>query len=87
MQSFQDYEKIKRFVILHKQFNANDGELTRTLKIRRKYVQEQYQLIIDDMYTDVQEVYVTDKLKDEGKEDNETIGLQVIQPKFKQEVA
>ena len=38
--------------------HADEGELTRTLKIRRNFVEEQYQILIDGMYTDTQEVHV-----------------------------
>src|SRR5690606_41833608 len=39
--------RVKKFAILHKQFNANDGELTRTLKVRRKFIEDKYRSLID----------------------------------------
>lgn len=47
---FKPEERIKRFIILHSQFNANNGELTRTLKVRRKFIKEKYADVIDQMY-------------------------------------
>lgn len=77
------YARVKKFAILHKQFNADDGELTRTLKVRRKYIEEKYQMLIDGMYSDTQEVQIADS----EIESEEEISLQVIQLKIKQEVA
>jgi long-chain acyl-CoA synthetase len=45
-----DEHKIEQFVILFKEFDADDGEMTRTGKIRREIVTNRYQEIIDGMY-------------------------------------
>lgn len=42
--------RIKRFICLHKEFDADEAELTRTRKIRRSFVEERYKHIIDAMY-------------------------------------
>ena len=42
--------QIKRFLILHKELDADDGELTRTMKVRRSFVAERYQPLIDALY-------------------------------------
>ena len=34
--------QIRRFLVLHKELDADDGELTRTLKVRRSFVAERY---------------------------------------------
>ena len=39
--------KLRRFVSLHKEFDADDGEITRTRKLRRNVVEERYAPIID----------------------------------------
>jgi len=44
--------QIKRFLILHKLLDADDGELTRTGKIRRKIVFERYDDLIQALYSD-----------------------------------
>ncbi|MBS0530608.1 MAG: AMP-binding protein [Proteobacteria bacterium] len=41
---------LRRFVCLHKEFDADDGEITRTRKIRRTVVEERYKPIIDAIY-------------------------------------
>jgi long-chain acyl-CoA synthetase len=42
--------RLRRFVCLHKEFDADDGEITRTRKIRRNVVEERYKPIIDAIY-------------------------------------
>ena len=42
--------KLRRFVNLHKEFDADDGEITRTRKLRRNVVEERYAPIIDAIY-------------------------------------
>jgi long-chain acyl-CoA synthetase len=47
---FLENIRIKRFAILLKQLHPDDGELTRTRKVRRKFVNERYQALIEDFY-------------------------------------
>jgi long-chain acyl-CoA synthetase len=42
--------QIKRFLILHKELDADDGELTRTLKVRRSFIGERYAPLIKALY-------------------------------------
>ena len=42
--------KLRHFVSLHKEFDADDGEITRTRKLRRNVVEERYAPIIDAIY-------------------------------------
>lgn len=44
------YERIRKFVILDKPFTIEDGELTPTLKVRRKIIEERYAHLIKDIY-------------------------------------
>lgn len=41
--------QIRRFLILHKELDADDGELTRTRKVRRRIIEERYKVLIDAM--------------------------------------
>jgi len=43
--------RIQRFVNLHKEFDADDDELTRTRKLRRAFLEERYQTIVDGLYS------------------------------------
>lgn len=47
---FTSYEKIKRFTLLPRPFTMEEGELTNTLKLRRKIILEKYADLIDKMY-------------------------------------
>ncbi len=42
--------QIRRFLILHKALDADDGELTRTNKVRRSFIGERYKPLIDALY-------------------------------------
>jgi long-chain acyl-CoA synthetase len=51
--------RIQKFVLLHKELDPDDAEITRTRKLRRRFVYDKYQDIIDAMYAeDVAEVKV-----------------------------
>jgi long-chain acyl-CoA synthetase len=50
--------QIHRFLILHKQLEADDGELTRTSKVRRRHVGEKYAALVDALYGGKQMVHV-----------------------------
>lgn len=53
-QDLAHYEKIKHFVLLPQPFTMNNGELTNTLKIRRRVVYEHYASVIEKIYTDAE---------------------------------
>jgi len=42
--------QIKRFLILHKELDADDGELTRTQKVRRSFIAERYAPLVKALY-------------------------------------
>ena len=42
--------QVSRFLILHKELDADDGELTRTNKVRRGFIAERYDVLIDALY-------------------------------------
>jgi len=44
--------QIRRFLILPKELDADDGELTRTLKVRRRFIAERYGDLIEALYSD-----------------------------------
>jgi long-chain acyl-CoA synthetase len=44
------YEQIKRFTLLPGEFTQDGGELTPTLKIKRRFVEQKYRAVIDAMY-------------------------------------
>ena len=48
--------KVRRFLLLTKDLEADDAEMTRTRKVRRRYVAEKYAAVIDAFYTGATEV-------------------------------
>jgi long-chain acyl-CoA synthetase len=47
---FANYERIKKITILAKEFTIANGELTPTLKVRRRAIESRYKHLIDEMY-------------------------------------
>lgn len=51
--------RIRRFLVLNKEFDADDDEITRTRKIRRRFVAEKYAAIVDAFYGNAADVEVS----------------------------
>ena len=50
--SLPEGQRVRKFVLLYKELDADDGELTRTRKVRRGVIAEKYGSIIDALYSD-----------------------------------
>ena len=50
--------RVMKFVLMHKEFDPDEAELTRTRKLRRDFMEERYKELIDTMYQEGQEVNV-----------------------------
>ena len=61
-QGLPEPARIKRFVILHKELDADDQELTRTKKVRRGFIAEKYRELVSALYGDTNEVSVEAKV-------------------------
>ena len=55
--------RVKKYVNLHKEFDPDEGELTRTRKLRRRFLEERYRGIIDAIYGDKTEVPVEARIR------------------------
>ena len=55
--------QISRFLILHKELDADDGELTRTRKVRRGFIAERYQVLVDALYGGKSEQFIETQVK------------------------
>ena len=55
--------QITRFVILHKELDADDGELTRTRKVRRNVIAEKYAAIVDALFSTVEHCEIEAAMK------------------------
>jgi long-chain acyl-CoA synthetase len=55
--------RVQKFVILHKAFDADEAELTRTRKLRRRALEQKYGAMLDAMYRDHDQVIVSAEVK------------------------
>jgi long-chain acyl-CoA synthetase len=55
--------QIRRFLVLHKELDADDGELTRTRKVRRRFIAERYAPLVEALYSDRASLPVEAKVK------------------------
>ena len=55
--------QISRFLVLHKELDADDGELTRTNKVRRGFIGDKYQPLIDALYGGLKQQYIETVVK------------------------
>ena len=60
--------RIRRFLVLHKELDADDGELTRTRKVRRRIIAERYTPLIDALYSDADTCHIdTEVVFEDGR--------------------
>jgi long-chain acyl-CoA synthetase len=70
--------QIHRFLILHKVLDADDGELTRTRKVRRRTIAEKYADLLTALYDGSSEVYTTTEVTyEDGSRDKISATLQI----------
>ena len=55
--------QIRRFLVLHKELDADDGELTRTRKVRRGFIGERYDELVEALYAGRSSVHVEAQVK------------------------
>ena len=55
--------QVSRFLVLHKELDADDGELTRTNKVRRGFIAEKYQPLVDALYEGKHQQYIETQVK------------------------
>jgi len=48
--NLSSYEKVKKVILLEKDFELEEGEVTPTLKVKRNYVEKKYKNQIDTLY-------------------------------------
>ena len=62
--------RIRKFLILHKELDPDDEEITRTRKVRRGYVEQKYAALIEALYSDREHVEVEAKVTyEDGRTD------------------
>ena len=71
--------QISRFLVLHKELDADDGELTRTRKVRRGFIAERYQLLVDALYGGKSEQFVETAVRfEDGRTGKVAATLKII---------
>ena len=60
--------RVRRFLLLAKDFDADDAEITRTRKLRRRVIADKYAAVIDALYSDATETEIaTEVTYEDGK--------------------
>ena len=74
--------QVSRFLILHKELDADDGELTRTRKVRRGFIAERYQVLVDALYGGKTSQYVETVVKfEDGRSGMVAADLKIVDTK------
>ncbi|MCW5667134.1 MAG: AMP-binding protein [Piscinibacter sp.] len=74
--------QISRFLILHKELDADDGELTRTRKVRRGHIGEKYQVLVDALYGGKAEQFIETQVKfEDGRTGSVSATLKIVDTK------
>jgi long-chain acyl-CoA synthetase len=55
--------QIARFLVLHKELDPDDDELTRTRKVRRGFIEDKYAVLIDALYAGRSEQFIETQVK------------------------
>ena len=55
--------QVSRFLILHKELDADDGELTRTNKVKRGFIADKYGVLVEALYAGKAEQYIETVVK------------------------
>ena len=74
--------QVSRFLVLHKELDADDGELTRTNKVRRGFIADKYQPLIDAMYAGKAEQFIETVVKfEDGRSGSVSATLKISDAK------
>ncbi|MBI3727631.1 MAG: AMP-binding protein [Burkholderiales bacterium] len=70
--------QIHRFLVLHKELDPDDDELTRTRKVRRKFIAEKYAVLIDALYSDKRSQFIETLVKfEDGRQGTVSADLHI----------
>ena len=74
--------QVSRFLILHKELDADDGELTRTNKVKRGFIAEKYGVLVEALYAGKAEQYIETVVKfEDGRTGSVSATLQLSDAK------
>ena len=79
--------QVGRFLILHKELDADDGELTRTRKVKRAAIAEKYALLIEALYAGRNSQFIETAVKfEDGRSGSVAADLKIVEAKTFQPV-
>jgi long-chain acyl-CoA synthetase len=74
--------QIARFLVLHKELDPDDDELTRTRKVRRNFIADKYGVLVDALYAGRTEQFITTQVKfEDGRTGNLSATLNLLDAK------
>ncbi len=74
--------QISRFLVLHKELDADDGEMTRTRKVKRGYISDKYQVLVDALYGGKSEQFIETAVKfEDGRSGSVSATLPIVDAK------
>jgi long-chain acyl-CoA synthetase len=74
--------QIHRFLVLHKELDPDDDELTRTRKVRRNFVAEKYKVLIDALYEGKHSQFIETEVKfEDGRRGKISADLKIVDAK------
>ena len=75
--------QVQRFLVLHKELDPDDDELTRTRKVRRGFIAQKYGVLVDALYSDKKEQFIETQVKfEDGRTGSVSATLQIIDAKI-----
>jgi long-chain acyl-CoA synthetase len=74
--------QISRFLVLHKELDADDGEMTRTRKVKRGFISDKYQVLVDALYGGKAEQFIETAVKfEDGRSGSVSATLPIVDAK------
>ncbi len=74
--------QVARFLVLHKELDPDDDELTRTRKVRRNFVEEKYRVLIEALYSKKARQYIETEVKfEDGRRGKVAADLAIVDVK------
>ncbi|MDJ0945057.1 MAG: AMP-binding protein [Kiloniellales bacterium] len=74
--------QIRRFLILHKELDPDDGELTRTRKVRRRIIADRYEPLIDALYGGADHAFIETQVTfEDGRTGRLSADLRIVEAK------
>ncbi len=74
--------QVARFLVLHKELDADDEELTRTRKVRRGYIAEKYGVLVDALYGGLAEQFLETRVRfEDGRTGAVSATLKIVDAK------